>query len=256
METHERELGALIGLLAVASLCIGVGEAHAQSVFFVRLAPEVGRITVEHTKEVTIQGGSSSSTSSSSGLALTGNLSVGLLLELPGNWLVGGEVESAVSSRRKLEGTISPTPNGNIHDVWPGQWDFSDLYGAGGNILFGRGLRDGRSQVYVFGGIRRMWTEFASGATNPETGTASEDRERLARWPWAVGAGTTLHLKWPLDFRVRYSRSLTDWIVVDEGVAARLQVRGGRRCVFLSRGPRLRLTTPAPILGRHPLGKL
>ena len=33
-------------MLAVASLCIGAGrEAHAQSVFFVRLAPEVGRIT-------------------------------------------------------------------------------------------------------------------------------------------------------------------------------------------------------------------
>ena len=235
METHERGLGALIGLLAVASLCIGAGEAHAQSVFFVRLAPEVGRITVEHTKEVTIQGGSSSSTSSSSGLALAGNLSVGLLLEFPGSWLVGGEVESAVSSRRKLEGTISPTPNGNVHDVWPGQWDFSDLYGAGGNILFGRGRGDGRSQVYVFGGIRRMWTEFASGATNPETGTAGEDRERLARWPWAIGAGTTLHLKWPLDFRVRYSRSLTDWIVVDEG--ARLDYRyAADGVVFFSLG--------------------
>ena len=235
METHECGLGALIGLLAVASLCIGVGEAHAQSVFFVRLAPEVGRITVEHTKEVTIQGGSSSSTSSSSGLALAGNLSVGLLLEFPGSWLVGGEIESAISSRRKLEGTISPTPNGNVHDVWPGQWDFSDLYGAGGNILFGRGRGDGRSRVYVFGGIRRMWTEFASGSTNPETGTASEDRERLARWPWAIGAGTTLHLKWPLDFRVRYSRSLTDWIVVDEG--ARLDYRyAADGVVFFSLG--------------------
>ena len=148
---------------------------------------------------------------------------------------MGGEIESAVSSRRKLEGTISPTPNGNVHDVWPGQWDFSNLYGAGGNILFGHGLGDGRSRVYVFGGIRRMWTEFASGATNPETGTAGEDRERLARWPWTIGAGSTLHLKWPLDFRVRYSRSLTDWIVVDEG--ARLDYRyaaGG--VVFFSLG--------------------
>ena len=96
VETHERGLGALIGLLAVASLCIGAGEAHAQSVFFVRLAPEVGRITVEHTKEVTIQGGSSSSTSSSSGLALAGNLSVGLLLELPGagSWAARSKVPS------------------------------------------------------------------------------------------------------------------------------------------------------------------
>ena len=231
METHERGLGALIGLLAVASLCIGAGEAHAQSVFFVRLAPEVGRITVEHTKEVTIQGGSSSSTSSSSGLALAGNLSVGLLLELPGSWLVGGEIESAVSSRRKLEGTISPTPNGNVHDVWPGQWDFSDLYGAGGNILFGHWLGDGRSQVYVFGGIRRMWTEFA--------------------WPWAIGAGSTLHLKWPLDFRVRYSRSLTDWIVVDEG--ARLDYRyaaGGWRTDGRTRRCRVPNSVRQGLLGR------
>ena len=38
-------------LVAVASLCVGAGGAHAQSVFFLRLAPEVGRITVEHTKK-------------------------------------------------------------------------------------------------------------------------------------------------------------------------------------------------------------
>ena len=63
-----------------------------------------------------------------------------------------------------------------------------------------------------------MWTEFASGGTNPETGTAGEDRERLARWPWTIGVGTTLRLNWPVDFRVRYSRSLTDWIIVQEGL--------------------------------------
>ena len=63
-----------------------------------------------------------------------------------------------------------------------------------------------------------MWTEFASGGTSPETGTAGEDRERLARWPWTIGAGTTLRLNWPVDFRVRYSRSLTDWVIVQEGV--------------------------------------
>ena len=43
METHERSPGALIGLLVVASLCIGVGDAYAQSSFFLRLAPEVGQ---------------------------------------------------------------------------------------------------------------------------------------------------------------------------------------------------------------------
>ena len=156
-------------LVAVASLCVGAGGAHAQSVFFLRLAPEVGRITVEHTKKVTVQGESSSSISSSSGLALAANLSAGLRLKLPGNWLVGGELEGVVSGRRKLKGAISPTPNGNIHDVWPGQWNFSDLAGVGGNIIFGRRLGDGFSQVYLFGGRRRMSTEFASGWTNPET---------------------------------------------------------------------------------------
>ena len=217
METHERGPWA-VGLLVAASLCVGVGNAHAQSTFFLRLAPEVGPITVEHTKKVTIQGGSSSSTSSSSGLALASNLSAGLRLKLRGNWLLGVEVEGVVSGRRKLKGTIPPTPNGNIHDVWPGQWDFSDLSGVGGNIIFGRGLGDGRSQLYLFGGRRRTWTEFASGATNPETGEASEDRKRLGRWQWTIGAGTTLHLKLPVDFRVRYFRSHIDWTIPGEAV--------------------------------------
>ena len=234
METHERSPGVLIGLLAVAGLCVGVGDAYAQTSFFLRLAPEVGQATVEHTKKVTIQGGSSSSTSSSSGLALAGILSGGLRLKLPGNWHVGGEIEGVVSGRRKLKGTILPTPNGNVHDVWPGRWDFSDLSGVGGNVLLGRRLGDGRSRVYVFSGIRRMWTEFASGGTNPATGVAGEDRERLGRGPWTIGAGTTLRLKWPVDFRVRYFRSLTDWAIVEETV--RLDYRYTASGVFISVG--------------------
>ena len=219
---------------AAASLCIGTGVAQAQSAFFLRLAPEAGRMTVEHTKTVTIGGGSSSSTSSSSGLALASNLSAGLRLKLPGNWLLGGEVEGVVSGRRKLEGTISPTPNGNIHDVWPGQWDFKDLGGAGGNIIFGRWLGAGRSQVYLFAGRRRTWTEFASGATNPETGEPGEDRERLGRWPWTIGVGTTLLLRVPVDFRVRYFRSHTDWPIAGEGV--RIDYRYTTSGVFVSVG--------------------
>ena len=221
-------------LVAVASLCVGAGGAHAQSAFFLRLAPEVGRITVEHTKKVTVQGESSSSISSSSGLALAANLSAGLRLKLPGNWLLGGEVEGIVSGRRKLKGAISPTPNGNIHDVWPGQWNFSDLAGVGGNIIFGRRLGDGFSQVYLFGGRRRMSTEFASGWTNPETREPGEDRARIGRWPWTVGAGITLALKWPVDFRVRYLRSHTDWTIVDEG--PRLDYRYVASGVFISVG--------------------
>ena len=104
-------------------------------------------MTVEHTKTVTTPPvGSSSSTSSSSGLALAGILSAGLRLTLSGNWLVGGELEGVFPNQHKLEGTIVPTPNGNVHDVWPGQWDFSDLFGAGGNIIFGRASEDGRGR--------------------------------------------------------------------------------------------------------------
>ena len=232
-ETHGLP-GKLLRLLAVAGLFMSVDAARAQSGFYLRLAPEVGRIAVEHTKKVTIQGGSSSSTSSSSGLALAGTLSGGARLKLPGNWLVGGELVGVVSSRRKLNGMISPTTSGNIHDVWPGRWDFSDLSELGGNFLFGRALGAGRSQVYLFSGMNRAWTEFASGGTNPDTGVAGEDRERLARWPWTIGAGTTLRLKWPLDFRVRYARSLTDWIVDTEG--ARLDYRYKASGVFFSVG--------------------
>lgn len=150
------------------------------------------------------------------------------------NWLLGGELEGVVSGRRKLKGAISPTPNGNIHDVWPGQWNFSDLAGVGGNIIFGRRLGDGFSQVYLFGGRRRMSTEFASGWTNPETREPGEDRARIGRWPWTVGAGITLALKWPVDFRVRYLRSHTDWTIVDEG--PRLDYRYVASGVFISVG--------------------
>ena len=151
--------------------------------------------------------------SSSSGLELLGNVAGGVHLSLPRNWLVKGEVEGVVSARRNLDGTISPTPNGNVHDVWPGRWDYSDLAGAGGNVIFGRGVAAGLAEIYALGGIRRSWTEFATGGTNPETGVAGEDRERLGRWSWGIGAGTTLRLKWPVDFRVRYFRSVTDWII-------------------------------------------
>ena len=201
-------------LLALAAgLHVGMGAAEAQSRFYMRVAPEMGATTVEHTKRVTIQGGSSSSTSSSSGLSILGNVAAGLHLSLSRNWLMRGEVEGVVSGQRTLEGTISPTTSGNVHDVWPGRWDYSDLAGVGGNFLVGRGIAAGLAEVYALGGIRRSWTEFATGGTNPETGVADEDRERLGRWSWGIGGGTTLRLKWPVDFRVRYFRSITDWAI-------------------------------------------
>ena len=33
-----------------------------------------------------------------------------------------------------------------------------------------------------------------------------------------IGVGTMLPLKWPVDFRVRYVRSHTDWTIVEEGL--------------------------------------
>lgn len=234
MQSHKRGPDLWIGLIAVAVLCSGIGDACGQSPFFLRVGAETGRVTVEHTRKVTIGGGSSSSTSSSTGAALAGNVAFGALLGLPGSWLVGGELEAVVSSRRMLEGTISPTRSGNVHDVWPGRWDYSDLGGAGGNIILGRRVAAGLADLYVLAGIRRAWTDFATGGTNPETGVAGEDRERLGRRPWSIGAGTTLRLKWPVDFRVRYIRSTTDWVVADESV--RLDYRYSMNGVLVSVG--------------------
>ena len=226
-----------MGLVLFVGLYLGAGTASAESRFYLRVAPEMGGTAVEHTKKVTIQGGSSSSTSSSSGLSLFGNIAGGLRLGLPRNWLVGGEVEGVVSSQRMLEGTISPTRSGNVHDVWAGRWDYRDLAGAGGNIILGRTLAASLAEVYAVGGIRRGWTEFATGGTNPETGVAGEDRERLGRWSWGVGAGTTLRLKWPVDFRVRYFRSLTDWII--DSPDLRLDYRYKTNGVLISVGVHL-----------------
>lgn len=60
---------------------------------------------------------------------------------------------------------------------------------------------------------RAMWSEFATGGTDPETGVPGEDRARFRRWPAIVGAGVALNNGWPLDFRATYSRSLTDWVI-------------------------------------------
>ena len=78
-------------MVALAGLCTGVDEARAQSPFYLRLGAEMGTNTVEHTKKVTIGNGYSSSTSSSNGLALAGNVALVLRLCLPGYGLVGGE---------------------------------------------------------------------------------------------------------------------------------------------------------------------
>ena len=212
--------------LVVLSLCAGLLAPRsllAQSALFLRVTPEVGRLSVEHIKKVTIGGGSSSSASSASGLRLAANLTAGVRRELPGDWLLGAEFEGAIFARRAIEGTIHPTPNGNVHDVWPGSWDYGDRYGIGLSLVAGRRFGTGGSRGYVFGGPRRRWSEFATGGVNPANGEAGEDRDRFTTTPWSMGIGATLDGAWPIDIRVRYARSHLDWIV--SGDSFRLDYR-------------------------------
>ena len=202
--------------LILAGLCgalLAPAPSIAQSTVFVRVAPEVGRLSVEHVKKVTIRGGSSSSASSASGLRLGANLTAGVRQELPRNWVLGAELEGTIFVRRVIEGTIQPTPDGNEHDVWPGSWDYGDRYGMGFSLVAGRRFGTGASRAYVFGGPRRLWSEFATGGVDPANGEAGEDRDRFTTTPWNVGIGATLDGAWPIDIRVRYLRSYLDWII-------------------------------------------
>ena len=210
-------------VLSLFASLLASRPSFAQSTLSLRVAPEVGRLSVEHVKKVTIGGGSSSSASSASGLRLGANLTVGARRELPGNWMLGAEFTGTIFVRRVTEGTIQPTPHGNLPEVWPGSWDYSDRYGAGFSLVFGRRFGNGGSRGYVFGGPRRTWSEFASGGVDPADGEVAEDRDRFTTTPWSVGVGATLDGAWPIDIRVRYSRSHLDWI--NSGDSFRLDYR-------------------------------
>lgn len=201
-----------------ASLLVA-SPSHAQLSYSFGLGPEITWLTVEHTKTVTIGGGSSTSASAASGLGLAARMFGAGQMDLSGGSLrLGGGIEVIVPARRVVEGRISPTNSGNPHDVWPGRWDFRDRIGVGATFRVGRYVGGGNSQVYGIMGARRMWSEFATGGTNPETGIAGEDRTRLARWPASVGAGLTLGGRWPADLRIIYTRSTTDWLVTQPGL--------------------------------------
>ena len=200
-------------LPALCAILLAPFPSLAQSTGFLRVTLEVGRLSVEHVKKVTIGGGSSSSASSASGLRLGTNLTAGVRRELPGNWVLGADFEGTILVRRAIEGTIQPTPAGNVHDVWPGSWDYRDRYGIGLSLVAGRRFGAGASRGYVFGGPRRTWSEFATGGVDPANGEAGEDRDRFTTIPWTVGIGATLDWEWPVDIGVRYSRSYLDWII-------------------------------------------
>ena len=200
-------------LTALCAILPAPVPSLAQSTGFIRVTPEVGRLSVEHIKKVTIGGGSSSSASSVSGVRLGANLTAGVRRELPWNWMLGAEFEGTIFVRRVIEGKIRPTPAGNVHDVWPGSWDYGDWYGIGLSLVAGRRFGTGSARGYVFGGPRRTWSEFATGGVNPASGEAGEDRDRLTTIPWTVGIGATVGGAWPIDIRFRYSRSYLDWII-------------------------------------------
>jgi len=199
--------------LVICFSLLAARPAGAQTEVLFRLAPEAGWLSGEHSKRVTAGGGSSESATTASGGTLAVNPAVGRHTRVVGGLLAGMEFEGVLAGRGKIEGTIEPTPNGEPHDVWPGAWDLSDRFGLGVNVLLGLGPGTGSTHGYVFGGVRRMWSEFATSGVNPETGEVGERREQRARWPSTVGIGLPLNRRWLLDLRVAYSRSLTEWTV-------------------------------------------
>ena len=184
---------------------------RAQPEMFLRLAPEDGWVSAEHPKRVTVGDGSSESATAASGPTFAINPSIGLRTRVLGGLLAGLEFEGVVDGRGRIEGTIEPTPNGEPHDVWPGEWDLHDRFGVGVNVFLGLGAGGNSTQGYVFGGIRRMWSEFATSGVNPENGERGERREQRARRPVTVGLGLLLDRGWRIDLRLGYSRSLTEW---------------------------------------------
>lgn len=204
-------------LVACLSL-LATPPARAQSEVTLRLAPEASWLSAEHSKRVTADGGSSESATTASGPTFAVNPSLGLRTHILGGLLAGLEFEGVLANRGMIEGTIEPTPNGEPHDVWPGEWDLRDRFGVGFNVLLGLGSGDRSTQGYVFGGIRRMWSEFATSGVNPANGERGERREQRSRHPATIGLGLLLDRGWSVDVRIGYSRSLTEWTVEIPGV--------------------------------------
>ena len=204
--------------LALCLSLLAAPPARAQSEVLLRLAPEASWLSAEHSKRVTAGGGSSESATTASGPTFAVNPSIGLRTRVLGGLLAGLEFEGVLANRGTIEGTIEPTPNGEPHDVWPGEWDLRDRFGVGVNVLLGLGPGGRSTQGYVFGGIRRMWSEFATSGVNPANGERGERREQRSRHPATVGLGLLVERGWRVDVRLGYSRSRTDWTVEIPGV--------------------------------------
>ena len=198
----------LVAFFSVFLVClVAPASSRAQSRPYLRISPELGMLRIEHTKQLTDSSGSSSTAATSTGADFAVNLSVGYIGEHLQDWLVGGEIQFAVSSRQAIAGSMPTTGSAG-----PGTWDFSNLVGVGANLFFGSKSDSGKWRSYLLVGIKRWTTEMSSGALDPELGEY-RDRDVSPRWPWTVGIGTTLLRERRLDIRLRYFRSVTDWSV-------------------------------------------
>lgn len=201
----------LAPLPAAISLCLLAPlPSPAQSPIYVRLTPELDFVHVEHAKELSSTSGLSSNSSTSTGIDFVFNLSVGHVSELSGNWLLGGDVQFAWSSRQTVSGSIRATGAG-VGAVGTGSWEFSSLVGWGGNLYFGR--RSSRDLLsYLMVGVKRWSSEVGSEAVDAVTGPFT-DSHVGRRWPWTLGIGFTLPTKRRFDIRLRYFRSGLGWEV-------------------------------------------
>lgn len=202
----------LATLSATLCLCIvAPATSLAQPPVYLRVSPELGLVNVEHTKVLTDASGSSSNTATSVGPDFVVSLSIGYFGEHSNNWVSGGELQFAISSRQSISGSMPATGTGPAA-VGAGTWDYSNRVGAGANLFFGRDLTRRKMRGYVLAGFKRWTTEASSRALHPDLGEFS-DRNVGVRWPWSVGVGVTLLRERRLDFRLRYFRSATDWSV-------------------------------------------
>lgn len=197
-------------LSAAFCLCVvAPATSLAQPPIYLRMSPELGLVHIEHTKVLTDASGSASNTATSIGPDFVINLSIGFFGEHSDNWVSGGEVQFAISSRQSIGGSMTATGTGPAA-VGPGTWDYNNRVGAGANLFFGRDLTRRKMRSYLLAGFKRWTTETVSRALHPDFGEFS-DRNVGVRWPWTVGIGVTLLRERRLDFRLRYFQSVTNW---------------------------------------------
>ena len=204
----------LATLSAVICPCIFTPAASlAQPAFYIRLAPELVLLRIEHTKALTDASGSSSNTATAKGPGVAINLSVGYLAAASGNWLAGGELQFGISSPQSIGGSIPATGRGPS-GVGPGTWDFGNRLGVAANLLVGRETTRRKLRSYFLAGVKRWTTEASSRAIHPEHGEFS-DRGEGVRWQWTAGIGVTLLRERRVDLRLLYfgSGAAMDWSV-------------------------------------------